>query len=418
MATSNHPYTVAQPTEAYVWVWLPGATEPVVAGLVWQDGNLILFRYGSSYLARTDAIPLYLPELPLGAEPIAPLDGLRIAGCISDAGPDAWGQRVILHCRLGGRTDAADTADLTPITYLLESGTERIGGLDFQERPDEYVPRNEPASLEQLTEGATLVELGIELPESLASAFQHGSSIGGTRPKFLLQHGDTTLIAKLQSSRDQFAVVKAEGVAMELARRVGLNVASVTVTSAMGLDVLLVERFDRPRPRERRIIVSALTMLQMDEMQARYATYVDLADLIRASFSEPETTLRELFARISFNIHVGNTDDHARNHAAFWDGAQLTLTPAYDIQPCNRTGQTAEQAMAYDREGNRWSRTALLVSAAEHYLLEPREAQDIVNSQREIIESEWEEVADVAQLTSVERTFLWRRQILNPYIDE
>jgi len=44
-----------------------------------------------------------------------------------------------------------------------------------------------------------------------------------------------------------------------------------------------------------------------------------------------------------FNILVGNTDDHARNHAAFWDGKQLTLTPAYDICPQGRTGEEASQ---------------------------------------------------------------------------
>lgn len=401
-----------------MWVWLPGATGPVTAGLVWLDGSQVWFRYGRSYLERADAIPLFPPELPLSEGPIAPLDGLSIAGCINDAGPDAWGQRVILHRRLGARSRETDTTALNPITYLLESGSDRIGGLDFQEHPDEYVPRNEPASRDQLIEGAKLVEQGAELPEALADAFQHGSSIGGARPKVLVRDGDRTLIAKLQSSRDPFAIVKAEGAAMELAHRVGLDVARVEVTRAMDIDVLLVERFDRTNAGERRLMVSALTMLQLDEMAARYATYVDLADQIRASFREPSVTLRELFSRIAFNIHVGNTDDHARNHAALWDGTSLTLTPAYDIQPCTRTGRIAEQAMAYDRDGTRWSRTEPLIAAAEHYLLDAREARAIVDHQRSVIEDEWDQAAEVAQLTRTERSFLWRRQILNPFIDE
>ena len=32
-----------------------------------------------------------------------------------------------------------------------------------------------------------------------------------------------------------------------------------------------------------------------------------------------------------FNILCGNSDDHARNHAAFWDGYAPALTPAYDF---------------------------------------------------------------------------------------
>ena len=157
-------------------------------------------------------------------------------------------------------------------------------------------------------------------------------------------------------------------------------------------------------------------MLQLDEMMARYATYADLADLIRASFVEPEATIRELFSRIAFNILVGNTDDHARNHAAFWDGRRLSLTPAYDIQPQNRTGWTADQAMAYGRDGARASRLAPLIAAANEYLLTPGQAKDIVERQRTTIEDEWTEAADVARLTEADRAFLWRRQILNPAV--
>ncbi|TIL77640.1 MAG: HipA domain-containing protein, partial [Mesorhizobium sp.] len=80
-------------------------------------------------------------------------------------------------------------------------------------------------------------------------------------------------------------------------------------------------------------------------MMARYASYQDLAEIIRHRFTAPSETLRELFGRIVFNILCGNTDDHARNHAAFWDGAKLTLTPAYDICPQARSGQEASQAM-------------------------------------------------------------------------
>ena len=72
---------------------------------------------------------------------------------------------------------------------------------------------------------------------------------------------------------------------------------------------------------------------------AAYASYEDLAEIVRHRFEAPRATLRELFGRLVFNILCGNTDDHARNHAAFWDGARLSLTPAYDICPQARAGQ-------------------------------------------------------------------------------
>lgn len=51
--------------EAYVWIWLSGETEPVVAGKLEADGDFVRFNYGRSYLERPNAIPVYAPELPL-----------------------------------------------------------------------------------------------------------------------------------------------------------------------------------------------------------------------------------------------------------------------------------------------------------------------------------------------------------------
>lgn len=114
-------------TTAFVWIWLPGAVEPVVAGRLDPAGDLIDFTYGRSYLARPNAIPLYLPELPLRSGRIRPGPGLSVAGCITDAGPDSWGQRVILARHLGHLNRHSDTGDLGTLTYLLESGSDRIG---------------------------------------------------------------------------------------------------------------------------------------------------------------------------------------------------------------------------------------------------------------------------------------------------
>ena len=244
--------TSSAPDEAFVWVWLPGATEPVVAGRLAPIGDLIEFNYGRSYLERNDAIPIYLPELPLRRGVIAPLDGLRMAGAINDAGPDAWGQRVIMQHVLGAGASDADPADLHPLTYLLASGSDRIGALDFQESADAYVSRDDGiAPLEELLQAADRVDQRLPLPPALDRALLHGSSIGGARPKALLSERKRRLIAKFSSTTDSFLVVKGEFVAMDLARRAGLDVARVELVESMGKDVLLVERFDRSRARAR-----------------------------------------------------------------------------------------------------------------------------------------------------------------------
>ena len=366
----------APPTSAYVWVWLPGAVEPVVAGMLQVDGAITYFNYGASYLHRQDAIPIYLPELPLERGQIRPLDGLTVAGCIDDAAPDGWGQRVVLHRLLGRDADHADVMGLDLLTLLLESGSDRIGALDFQAAPDVYEAREVRASLAEMLNAAQLLQDNKPLSPALELALLRGSSIGGARPKALLDDGDRKLIAKFSANADPYPVVPAEAVAMSLAHRVGLKVAPTKITTSLGRDVLLVERFDRTTVQgERRMLVSALTILGLGELGARYATYPDLADKIRERFTEPDATLHELFARITFNICVSNTDDHARNHAAFWDGSQLSLTPAYDICPQVRTGGEAVQAMAIDRLGDKFSLLMTCVNASSIYHLSKARAR-------------------------------------------
>jgi len=408
--------TSSTPEEAYVWIWLPGASEPVIAGRLQATGGALDFNYGQSYLRRPGAIPIFDPELPLRQGRIPPLPALSIAGAIADAGPDAWGQRVIMNRLLGAGSSDADPAELSPLTYLLSSGSDRIGALDFQASPSDYVPRHEgQATLQEMMRAAELVEQGVPLSPDLDQALMHGSSVGGARPKTLLCDDGRSLIGKFSSSSDPYPVVKGEFAAMELARRAGLTVAPVRLERVLGRDVLLVERFDRPGGGERRALVSVLTILGLDPLLARYASYADLSHIVRARFTSPADTLRELFARITFNILVGNTDDHARNHAAFWDGEMLTLTPAYDICPQLRSGGEASQAMIIGPDGYRMSQLSGAISAASTYGLGERAAAEIVERQIEVIRAEWDEVSELAGMSEIDRSFFWGRQFLNPY---
>src|ERR1041385_7868411 len=414
--------TSEAPKEAFVWIWLPGRTAPVVAGRLASTGNEWVFNYGRSYLARNDAISLYEPELPLTAGELPLLDGLSMPGCIRDASPDAWGRRVIINKKLGKRGKQVDTTELDELTYLLESGSDRIGALEFQTSPTEYVARNQgEASLDdELLTAAERVEKGIPLTPELERALLHGSSIGGARPKALIGSGDQKYIAKFSSQNDLYNVVKAEFVAMRLAARVGISAAPVRLERASGKDVLLIERFDRKKTDDgwqRRLMVSALTMLGLDELMARYASYEELATIVRHRFTEPKKTLKELFSRVVFNILCGNTDDHARNHCAFWNGSELALTPAYDICPQSRSGGEATQAMLII-DDVRESRVDVCLKAAHLFLLTDTEAIALIGNQVKCIKEQWDQVANEAQLTEIDRRALWRRQFLNPYAFE
>jgi len=124
--------------------------------------------------------------------------------------------------------------------------------------------------------------------------------------------------------------------------------------------------------------------------------------------------LHELFARLTFNILVGNVDDHARNHAAFWNGAQLTLTPAYDICPQARAGEEASQAMLIVGQ-QRSSQIATCLQAAGDFHLSVDQATAIVALQLETIAAHWTPLCEQAGLGLVDRALLWGRQILNPF---
>ena len=404
------------PREAFVWIWLPGRTAPVVAGRIDAQDDHFVFTYGRSYLAREDAIPIYAPELPLRTGAIVPEPPLDIANALRDASPDAWGRRVIAHRFAGGRGGAGEMADLDELTFMLQSGSDRIGALDFQASSRNYIPReSDNETLGRLLDSADRVDRGLPLAPGLAEALQHGTAIGGARPKVLIRDGDTRYVAKFSSSTDTYSVIKAEFIAMRLARTAGLKVAPVKLVRAMNRDVLLIRRFDRAQKEDgwtRRAMVSALTLLDLDERMAAHASYEALADIVRARFTAPVETLRELFSRMTFNILVGNTDDHARNHAAFWDGDSLALTPAYDICPQSRIGREASQAMQIHGLERR-SQLSLCLAAAHKFLLADEDALAIMRHQIAVIEGNWEETCDMAQMNQADRGLLWRRQFLN-----
>ncbi|MCF6266681.1 MAG: type II toxin-antitoxin system HipA family toxin [Desulfuromusa sp.] len=408
--------------EAFVWIWLPGETEPVVAGRIEADNGNILFNYGKSYLNRigdsNPAIAIYAPELPLKAGLLPLSDRLTMPGSIRDAAPDAWGRRVIINKKLGFKGIGTDTAELDELTYLLESGSDRIGALDFQRSPTEYLPRSATnVSLEELMESAERVEKGIPLTAELDQALFHGSSIGGARPKALIQDHNKKYVAKFSSATDLYSIVKAEFIAMRLAALAGLNVAPVKLAKAVNKNVLLIERFDRVSDGDswtRKAMVSALTLFGLDGMMARYASYETFAEIIRHRFTHPKDTLKELFSRLVFNILCGNTDDHARNHAAFWDGQTLTLTPAYDICPQGRSGNEASQAMLISGNNN-LSQLKTCLETAPNFLLSKEEAREIFSKQIAAIEQHWDSVCEEAELNRVDRQLLWKRQFLNPY---
>jgi serine/threonine-protein kinase HipA len=118
---------------------------------------------------------------------------------------------------------------------------------------------------------------------------------------------------------------------------------------------------------------------------------------------------------ICFNVLCGNTDDHA----AFWDGRMLTLTPAYDICPQGRTGNEATQAMLIKGDGRASTLATVLAAAPDYHLpdyhLKEAEAAALIEHQIKTIAEHWQQVCDEADLNPVDRKLFAGRQFLNSY---
>lgn len=414
--------------KAYIWIFLPGQAKPVVCGVVAWDGAEHVFRYGKSYLARSNAMPLSIPGCPLGTLTGDPyvLDD-ELSGALRDAAPDAWGRRIIQR-EIAKKIDPTGQADnrlegeLGEIDYLLGAGADRIGALDTTETPHVYNPRTKRVGpLADALEAAERMERGEELSEDLDAALNHGTSIGGARPKVLFRQGKKYWVAKFSANRDNINMIAAECGAMRLAAKAGLQVAETQVLDVSGKDVLLVRRFDREANTAgnltRRHMLSAMTLLDLDEyaVRAGEASYLELADVLRKYARDFERDGRELFRRMVFNILIGNTDDHARNHACFWDGNALDLTPAYDVCPQPRLGYSADLAMVV---GNQCRAASLdnALSQAERFGLTDNEADQCIGALKQTVEANWKDLFSAAGMEAGDIEYLAKATVLSPSV--
>jgi len=301
-------------SEAFVWIYLPGRTEPVVCGRLdaLEDGAYSFF-YGRSYRDRDDAIPLAPEVMPVTETTFVGRRAGALPGPIRDAGPDAWG-RYVAEYRKG-------TVKLDELDLLLHVHGDRIGALAFSPSSTECHAAAPPVvTLVDLEAAARGVQEGATLPQHLLDALLHGTSIGGARPKATVDIDGSQWIAKFSSTTDQYRVVRWEAASLTLAQAAGIRVPAHQLEQINGRDTLLVERFDREGADamvRRHHMLSALTLLNLDDTEAALASYPDLSDVLLRHAHNPAADRAELFRRMVFNILIGNEDDHAKNHACF-----------------------------------------------------------------------------------------------------
>ncbi len=374
------------------WLGLDG---PRLVGTLSRDalrgGETYGFRFNDAWLPEHGGIRLSADLQNFSGWQYSP-PGSGIFGCFADALPDRWG-RTLLQRRelLLAKQEGRPRRHLTSFDYLLgiDDGS-RMGGFRFAlEEGGAFINtsgrfRIPPLSDIRLLEQASLQvekhETSQEVSEIrwLDQLVHPGSSLGGARPKANVRGEDKTLyIAKFPSRNDAYDVARYEHEAHELACSLGICCAQTRLLKTEGRHhTLLSRRFDRV-PEGRVHFASALSLLGLQD--GSNATtghgYLDIVDFILEGCTRVEDNLKELYRRVAFNIGIGNTDDHFRNHGFLLEPQGWTLSPAYDMNP------TSGSHLSLLIDGYSSERDFdTLLKAHGDYLLGRQEAEAIVRS--------------------------------------
>ena len=162
-----------------------------------------------------------------------------------------------------------------------------------------------------------------------------------------------------------------------LAQNAGINAAETKVILTNDkYHTLLSRRFDRTDSDKRIHFASAMTLLGLNDGDNATTGhgYIDIVDFIISGCTDVDANLRELFRRVAFNICVGNSDDHFRNHGFLLTAKGWTLSPAYDMNPTLND----HQSVLINSKTNE-SDLSILLNSCEEYMLTPEVAKGIIN---------------------------------------
>ncbi|MFM7507026.1 MAG: type II toxin-antitoxin system HipA family toxin [Rubrivivax sp.] len=407
--------TSEAPGECFVYITLPRETEPVTAGrfALSVDRRGVpegRFVYGRSYLERPNAVALDPVELKLAPRTYATASMGGVFGALRDASPDYWGRRVIQ--RHLGRAQPSE------MDCLLYSPDDRAGALGFGLKQTPPAPKrnfNRTLDLATVQAMADAIVTDDDQPAAggggdAAADADHdqveklmviGTSMGGARPKAVVEDDDGLWIAKFNRPDDSWNNARVEHAMLTLARACGLVAAESRVVEVAGRDVLLVKRFDREKTDagyRRARMVSALTLLRAeDTYQSRDKwSYVLLAEELRRVCAEPRQSTSELFRRMCFNALISNVDDHPRNHAVLARATDWSLSPAYDLTPAVPVSLERRDLAMECGDAGRFASAENLLSQSARFLLDLDPARALVDAMEAQVRGPWYAIARAA----------------------
>jgi serine/threonine-protein kinase HipA len=272
----------------------------------------------------------------------------------------------------------------------------RMGAFRFKESKDgEFINVSESLKIPPLTDIRELIAASAEIEKSeegnvlpdrkwIAQLVQPGSSLGGARPKASVIDTDKTLyIAKFPSRKDDYDAGLWEHFSHLLATKAGIKAAKTKVlATGEKYHTLLSQRFDRTQEGKRIHFASAMTLLGLNDGDNATTGrgYLDIVDFIIQNCTNVEESLHELYRRVAFNICIGNSDDHFRNHGFLLTAKGWTLSPAYDMNPT----LNKYQSLLISATSNK-ADLGILFDACGDYMLNRKTAEQIVSEVAEVV---------------------------------
>jgi serine/threonine-protein kinase HipA len=304
----------------------------------------------------------------------------------------------VIERRLGPGPDELD--------YLLHSPDDRAGALAFGLNQNPPTPKrtfNRTLDLGKLQAFADAIIREEDLPEDpdaqqAQELMLEGTSIGGARPKAVVEDDGALWIAKFNRADDNWNHARVERAMLELARACGVQTAESRLTTIGGRDALLIKRFDREETENgyrRARMLSALTLLRAEDThQDRHKwSYVLLVEELRRISAQPKIDAPELFKRMCFNALITNNDDHPRNHAVIAMEQNWKLSPAYDLTPAMPISLERRDLALVCGDMGRYAHADNLLSQSPRFLLKPDEAKSVIDETEQTVRERWYEIA-------------------------
>lgn len=351
--------------------------------------------------------------------------GQDVFGCFSDALPDRWGRTMLKRReQILASEEKRAVRSLSSFDYLMGiDDFSRMGGFRFKkELEGEFINVSASLKIPPLTELKDLLHASREIEKSeeanvlpekkwIAQLIQPGSSLGGARPKAsVLDEKGNLCIAKFPSRKDDYDAGLWEHFSHLLAQKAGIEVAQTKVLGGLGKNhTFLSRRFDRKDEAKRVHFASSMSLLGLkdgDNAQGGYG-YLDMVDFILQSCCDVEQNLQELYRRVAFNMCIGNSDDHFRNHGFLLTQKGWTLSPAYDMNPT----LNEYQSLLVNESSNK-ADISVLLDSCESYLIKKEIAANIIQEVQTAV-SGWESLAVQLQIPVREMTLFKDRFKLN-----